>query len=313
LIGQICHDFFRLEGATIEHTMVEEAIRKAEVLTEALGYIRKFRQKTVVIKLGGSVLEYDDMLDSTLQDVLFLETVGLQPILIHGGGKAISSAMKESGIQPRFVQGRRYTDPRTLEIVSDVLTQQISADIVRRIEAMHGWAMPLHHRTTNILYGTKIDAEDNGQRIDLGRVGAVTRMEESRLRKLLHAGVIPVIPSLAIDEDDGGLLNVNADTAASAVAQFLHAEKLVFISDTPGILADEEDESSLLSSLTSRECRERIADGTIRGGMIPKVEACLDCLNAGVGKIHIIDGRVKHSLLLEIYTDSGVGTEIRPR
>ena len=298
---------------TIEHVMVEEAIRKAEVLTEALGYIRKFRQKTIVIKLGGSVLEYDDILDSTLQDVLFLETVGLQPIIVHGGGKAISKAMKESGIEPRFVQGRRYTDPHTLEIVSDVLTQQISAEIVRRIEAMHGWAMPLHHRTTNVLFGTRIDAVENGKHIDLGRVGGITRIDESRLRKLFTAGVIPVIPSLAIDEDDGGLLNVNADTAASAIAQFLHAEKLIFISDTPGILADEDDEGSLLSSLTVRQCRERIADGTIRGGMIPKVEACLECLQAGVGKIHIIDGRVKHSLLLEIYTDSGVGTEIRPR
>ncbi len=299
--------------ATIENVMVEEAIRKAEVLTEALGYIRKFRQKTVVIKLGGSVLEYEEMLDSTLQDVLFLETVGLHPIIVHGGGKAISRAMHESGIEPRFVQGRRYTDPETLKIVAEVLSQEISADICRRIESMNGWAMPLHFRTTNILYGTKLDLREKGERIDLGRVGDVTRIDESRLRKLFTAGVIPVIPSLAIDEDDGGLLNVNADTAASAVAELLRAEKLVFISDTPGILADEHDESTLLSSLTASECQARIGDGTIRGGMIPKVQACLDSLSAGVGKIHIIDGRVKHSLLLEIYTDSGVGTEIRPR
>jgi acetylglutamate kinase len=293
--------------------MVEEAIRKAEILTEAMGYIRKFRQKTVVIKLGGSVLEYEDMLEATLQDVLFMETVGLQPILIHGGGKAISQAMQRSGLEPRFVQGRRYTDAATLEIVSNVLTQEISADIVARIERMDGWAMPVNHRTTSVLFGEKIDVEVDGKRVDMGRVGHVTRIDDARLRKLFSAGVIPVIPSLAVHEDDGGLLNVNADTAAAAVAELLHAEKLVFISDTPGILADENDESSLLSSLTAAECRARIADGTIRGGMIPKVEACLECLQAGVGKIHIIDGRVRHSLLLEIYTASGVGTEIRPR
>lgn len=296
----------------IEDVMVEEAIRKAEVLTEALGYIRKFRQKVVVIKLGGSVLEHDDALDAALQDVLFMETVGLRPVLIHGGGKAISKAMHESGIEPRFVQGRRYTDPQTLEIVSRVLTQEIAADVVRRIEAMDGWAMPLHHRTTNILYGKPIKIEQEGRKVDLGRVGTVTRIDENRLRMLFTAGVIPVLPSLAMDED-GGLLNVNADTAAAEVAKILRAEKLIFVTDTPGILADEADETSLVSSLTARECKERIAEGSIRGGMIPKVQACLECLRAGVGKIHIIDGRVRHSLLLEIYTASGVGTEIRPR
>jgi acetylglutamate kinase len=301
-----------VRATDIEDVMVEEAIRKAEVLTEALGYIRKFRQKVVVIKLGGSVLEHDDALDATLQDVLFMETVGLRPVLVHGGGKAISKAMHESGLEPRFVQGRRYTDPQTLDIVSRVLTQDVAADIVRRIEAMDGWAMALHHRTTNILFGKQIKVEQDGKRVDLGRVGTVSRIDENRLRMLFTAGVIPVLPSLAMDED-GGLLNVNADTAAAEVAKILRAEKLIFITDTPGILADEADETSLLSSLTARECKERIAQGAIRGGMIPKVQACLECLRAGVGKIHIIDGRVRHSLLLEIYTASGVGTEIRPR
>lgn len=292
--------------------MVQEAIRKAEVLTEALGYIRKFRHKTVVIKLGGSVLEHDDALDATLQDVLFMETVGLRPVVIHGGGKAISRAMHKSGIEPHFVQGRRYTDPKTLEIVANVLSQEICADIVRRIESMDGWAMPLHHRSTNVLFGKKIFVEEDGHRVDLGRVGTVTSIDEPRLRMLFTAGVIPVIPSLAIDAD-GGLLNINADTAAAEVAKILKAEKLVFITDTPGILADETDESSLLSSLTARDCKAKLADGTIGGGMIPKVQACLECLRAGVGKIHIVDGRIRHSLLLEIYTTSGVGTEIRQK
>lgn len=290
-------------------TMVEEAIRKADVLIEALGYIREFRHKIIVVKLGGSVLEHEDTLQATLQDLVFMETVGLRPILVHGGGKAISQAMDRAGLEPHFIQGRRYTDPETLEIVADVLTNEINADIVRRIEKLGGWAMGLHFNTTNCLYGEKLELSEQGQSIDLGRVGKVTRLDKNRLLKLCNAGIIPVIPSLAMDKQ-GGLLNVNADTAASAVAELLKAEKLIFVSDMPGILADPKDEQSLLRSLTDKDCHRLIDDGVIRGGMIPKVEACIDSLYRGVGKTHMVDGRVRHSLLLEIYTESGVGTEI---
>lgn len=289
--------------------MVEEAIRKAEVLIEALGYIRQFRHRLTVIKLGGSVLEHESSLNAMLQDVVFMETVGLRPILVHGGGKNITEAMNRAGIEARFVKGRRYTDERTLEIVAQVLTQEINADIVRRIENLGGWALGLHWRSTNCLYGERIDLVENGERVDLGRVGKVTRLDEGRLHKLCHAGIIPVLPSLAVDES-GGLLNINADTAAAAVATLLKAEKLVFISDTPGLLRDIADENSLLRSLTITECQELLQAGVIHGGMIPKVEACLESLQAGVRKTHMIDGRVRHSLLLEIYTDRGVGTEI---
>lgn len=289
--------------------MVEEAIRKADVLIEALGYIRRFRHRLVVIKLGGSVMEHADALDALLEDVVFMETVGLRPIVVHGGGKAISAAMAEAGLQPRWVQGRRYTDDATLDIVSNVLARQINADLVRRLEALDGWAMGLHFATTNVLFGERLTTDDDGQPLDLGRVGRVTGLADDRLHKLCHAGIIPVLPSIARDAD-GGLLNVNADTAAAAVAELLKAEKLIFVSDTPGVLREEGDESSLLRSLDERQCRELIGDGTITGGMIPKLEACLASLRAGVGKVHLVDGRVRHSLLLEIYTDRGVGTQI---
>lgn len=290
-------------------TMVEEAIRKADVLIEALGYIRQFRHRTIVVKLGGSVLEHEDTLQATLEDLVFMETVGLRPILVHGGGKAITQAMDRAGLEPHFIQGRRYTDGSTLKIVADVLTRTINADIVRRIESLGGWAMGLHHKTTNCLFGEKLILEEDGQKIDLGHVGRVTRLDDNRLRKLCHAGIIPVIPSLAVDSH-GGLLNVNADTAASAVAELLKAEKLIFISDMPGILADPRDPDSLLRSLTDHDCARLIDEGVIKGGMIPKVQACVDSLRRGVGKTHMVDGRVRHSLLLEIYTDRGVGTEI---
>lgn len=289
--------------------MVEEAIRKAEVLIEALGYIRKFRNRIIVIKLGGSVMEHGEPLDATLEDVLFMETVGLHPILVHGGGKAITQAMTRAGIESRFVKGRRYTDEQTLEIVADVLVQSINTDIVDRINRIGGWAMGLHYRTTNCLFGERIAVEEDGQPIDLGCVGQVTRIDDERLTMLCRAGIIPVLPCLATD-GEGTLLNVNADTAAAAVARLIKAEKLIFISDTPGILLDRDDESTLVRSLSAAQCRDLIGNGTIGAGMIPKVEACLESLGSGVGKTHMIDGRIRHSLLLEIYTARGIGTEI---
>lgn len=292
-----------------DEDMVEEAIRKADVLIEALGYIRQFRHRIIVIKLGGAAIEHESTLNATLQDVVFMETVGLRPILVHGGGKAISEAMKSAGLQPRFVQGRRYTDEETLSIVRDVLVDRINADIVSRIESLGGWAMGLHPGFANPLTGERLFLEENGEQLDLGRVGRVTSVDEDRLTKVCHAGIVPVLPSLAVDEE-GGMLNVNADTAAASVAELLKAEKLIFVSDTPGILRDQEDPASLISSLTASECGDLARDGVIDGGMIPKVDACLQSLRAGVRKTHMVDGRIRHSLLLEIYTDRGVGTEI---
>ena len=289
---------------------MNDAIRKADVLIEALGYIRTFRNRLIVIKLGGSAMEDADALRATLQDVVFMATVGLRPILVHGGGKPIDRAMAAAGLQPRKILGRRYTDDATLDIVVRVLREEINASIVADIRQLGGRAVGLHGGSLQSLFGEQhfLEAED-GERIDLGRVGKVSRVDLDLLTDLCAAGIVPVIPSLAIDANEGWL-NVNADTAAAAVAANLQAEKLVLLTDTPGILLDRKDENSLVRSLDAEGCRDLIARRVIDEGMIPKVEACLDSLRAGVKKTHMIDGRLRHSLLLEIYTDRGVGTEI---
>jgi acetylglutamate kinase len=289
---------------------MNDAIRKAEVLIEALGYIRTFREKLTVIKLGGSAMEEPDSLRSTLQDVVFMATVGLRPILVHGGGKPIDRAMAAAGLQPRKVQGRRYTDDDTLAIVVRVLTSEINAGLVAQLRQLGGRAVGLHTGPLQCLFGEKLLLPGNdGTPIDLGRVGQVTRVDGPLIADFCAAGVVPVIPSLGLDADDGWL-NVNADTAAAAVAEHLRAEKLVFLTDTPGILRDRANEASLIASLDAADCHKLIGSGIIDSGMIPKVEACLASLRAGVRKVHMIDGRLRHSLLLEIYTHSGVGTEI---
>jgi acetylglutamate kinase len=289
----------------------EEAIRKADVLIEALGYFRKFHGRFTVIKLGGSVMEDPEALRALLVDVVFMQTVGMRPVVVHGGGKAITLAMQRAGLEARFVQGRRYTDEATLEIVARVLAEEINVDIVRHITKYGGRAAGLHHKSTQCLFGRRLSLSDgNGGQVDLGRVGEVVDVDVQPIENLCLAGVVPVLPSLAAEGDDGPLLNVNADTAAAAVAVALKAEKLVFLTDTPGILRDRNEPQSLIRSLLPDECRELIAQGIIDKGMIPKVEASLESLRQGVRKTHIIDGRVRHSLLLEMYTDTGIGTEI---
>ncbi|QDT64534.1 acetylglutamate kinase [Calycomorphotria hydatis] len=285
------------------------AIAKANTLVEALGYIRRFRGKYVVIKLGGSALEEKAAVKSLLTDVIFLETVGMKPVLVHGGGKAISAAMATAGIEPTFVHGRRYTDAETMEIVADTLTE-ISAELTEEIERQGGKAAPLHFGTYNCLIGEKITLPGpDGEDLDLGQVGQVIDLAKPLLEGILAEGRIPVLPSVVLDRD-GGKLNVNADTAAAAIARLLKAEKLVFLSDVPGIYLDKDDPSTLLPHLEVPRVRGLITDGTIAGGMIPKVEAALEALEAGVGKVHLVDGRMEHSVLLEIYSDTGVGTEI---
>jgi acetylglutamate kinase len=289
---------------------MEDAIRKAEVLIEALSYIRTFRNRLTVIKLGGSAMEDPQALEATLQDVIFMETVGMRPLLVHGGGKSIDRAMTRAGLEPRKINGRRYTDEATLAIVVRVLIEEINAGIVAQIGQLGGRAVGLHTGSLQCLFGEQLFLEGIGNEpIDLGRVGRVTRVDSNLLQNFCLAGVVPVIPSLALDAADQWL-NVNADTAAAAVAANLKAEKLVMLTDTPGILLDRRDQDSLVRSLDPRQCRDLIARGIIEEGMIPKVEACLESLQAGVRKTHMIDGRVRHSLLLEIYTDRGVGTEI---
>lgn len=289
---------------------MQEAIRKAKTLIEALGWIQQFRDRYVVVKLGGSTLDDSDAVDSLLTDVVFMATVGMKPILVHGGGKAISSAMAQEGIEARFVEGRRYTDDATLRIASRVLIEEICPGLVDRIQQRDARATGLHFGSENALIASPLQVtSDDGSPVDLGHVGQVDRVDRELLARICSTGTIPVIPSIALDEH-GHRLNINADTAAAAVAQSIDAEKLVFLSDIPGILTDVDDQESRLSHVTAAEVRDLITNGTIAGGMVPKVQAALDALTAGVSKVHIVDAGMPHSVLLEIYSDTGVGTEI---
>ena len=285
---------------------VDEAISKANTLIEAMGWIRRFRGKTTVIKLGGSVVDDEQALKHILLDVVFMESVGMRPVLVHGGGKAINRAMEKAGIEAQFVRGRRVTDGKTLEVVQRVLAGELNVFLTEQIERLGGRAMNLSFQTTNVLFGQKLVAE-GGE--DLGFVGEVTRVDRSVIEGLSYTDQVPVIPSMC-EGEDGQRYNVNADTAAMAVAQSLGAEKLVFLSDVNGVRRDKDDPDTIINTLSADEARDLIEGGVIATGMIPKVEACLATLDRGVRKVHIVDGRLRHSLLLEIFTTSGVGTEI---
>jgi acetylglutamate kinase len=264
-----------------------------------------------VIKLGGSVLEDENALRHLLLDIIFMETVGMRPVVVHGGGAAISRAMNEAGLKPNFIQGRRYTDEATRDIVERVLAFETNEHVATRIEELGGRSAPLNfHRMLNVLHGEKMCLPgENGEQIDLGFVGRVTRVDRTVIENFCYADVVPVIPSMCVDAR-GQKYNVNADTAAMEVAVALGAEKLVFLSDVNGVRRDKHDPDSLIQSLTAAEARQLITTGVVDAGMIPKIEACLEPLERGVRKVHIIDGRQRHSLLLEIYTSHGVGTEI---
>ena len=288
---------------------MQHAIEKADTLIEALGWIRQFRGKTTVIKLGGSLLQDEVALRHVLLDLVFMETVGMRPVIVHGGGVAISKEMDTAGIAPEFIHGRRVTNDQTLEIVEKVLAGHVNRRLAELIEEVGGRSMTLNFDSTPVLFGEKTTVRVGDDDVDLGWVGRVTDIDRVVIENLCYAETVPVIPSMCID-DNGQKYNVNADTAATVVAQLLGAEKLVFLSDVNGVLLDENDESSRIESLTADRARELIANGTISGGMIPKVEACLETLDRGVGKVHIIDGSIRHSVLLEVYTTDGIGTQI---
>lgn len=288
--------------------MTDDPTRKADILVEAMGWISMFRDKTTVIKLGGSVLDDPDALQHLLIDVCFMSVVGMRPVLVHGGGKRINQAMAEAGLEPRFVQGRRYTDGQTLEIVERVLAEETNQFLADQLEKLGGRAMTLNFQSTPVLTGQPMTHDESGQPIDLGHVGEVTSVDRIVIDNLCYAGQIPVIPSMC-ETEEGAKLNVNADSAAMAVAEALSAEKLVFVSDIPGVLRDSNDPATRITSLTPTRARQLIDEGVIHGGMIPKVEACLSVLDRGVSKVHIVDGRLRHSLLIEIYTTEGVGTQ----
>ena len=249
---------------------VKTAIEKANTLIEALGWIREFRDKTTVIKLGGSVLDDSDTLHHILMDIFFMETVGMRPVVVHGAGKRINAAMAAAQIEPRFIQGRRFTDASTLEIVERVLAKETNEFLAAEFEKMGGRAMTLNFESTPVLTGHPIQlTDDEGQAIDMGFVGEVTQVDRLVIENLCYAGQVPFIPSMC-QTVDGQKLNVNADSAATKIAQELGAEKLVILSDIPGVLEEEQNPDSLVSSLSKNEAQEMIQTGKISGGMIPQ-------------------------------------------
>ncbi len=289
---------------------MQEAINKASVLIEALPYIQQYYDKTIVVKLGGSVMDDPEAERDLLRDIVFMNYVGMQPVIVHGGGKEISKAMDEAGLEPVFVQGLRYTDDRTLAIAENVLCGRINRRIVETLESFGCKAIGLNSLTSCVLFADRLYLPgEQGRRIDIGYVGRVETVNAKILNLLCASDTIPVIAPIARDRS-GGKLNVNADTAAGEVAAAVQAEKLVMVSDTHGIREKLDDPSTFRPSLNRAQIADFMARRVIDKGMIPKVEACLRALDAGSRKAHIIDGRIPHSLLLEIFTEHGIGTQI---
>ena len=283
---------------------MDELIQKASVLVEALPYIRKFEGKTVVIKYGGSAMTDTLIRKSTAEDVVLMKYVGMNPVVVHGGGPAITSALKRMGVETRFHQGRRVTDDDAIQVVEMVLAGMVNKDLVSLLNQAGGRSVGLSGKDGNLLFARKIQLEDGA---DVGHVGEIVNVDVHVLKVLCDAGMIPVIAPVATDPQ-GGTWNVNADTAAGEVAAALRAEKLVFLTDTPGLLRDKDDPETLIHQLRYPEVEQLTKEGVIAGGMIPKVDACIKALDCGVTRTHIIDGRVSHALLIEIFTDRGLGT-----
>lgn len=294
---------------------MEDIIAKAGVLVEALPYIQSFKDKIIVIKYGGSTIKEDGTPDSILLDVVFMAAVGMKPVIVHGGGKAISRRMKEAGIESTFVNGLRVTDERTMAIVEDTLFGEVNRDIVQAIHTLGGQAKGLSAKEAGILKVRRhvawVKDPKSGEKkmVDIGFVGDVEQIDPGPILQVCKEGWIPVITPIG-QGPDGRSYNINADTAAGEIAIALKAEKLVFLTDVKGILRDPVDEHSLLSTVHVSAIADLIQEGVVQGGMIPKIQACLKAVQAHVHKTHIIDGRITHSLLLEIYTDKGVGTQI---
>ena len=282
--------------------VIDTAQAKAAVLTEALPYIQDFKGSVVLIKLGGSVMEVEVNLDSIMDDVAFLNAVGIKVVIVHGGGKAISRAIKESGHEPKFVDGQRVTDEVTMEIVRRTLNNEVNPDLVRRLVLRGAIAKPLHG---NWIFGAKKIALP-----DRGYVGEVRQVSTRAVSEMLDAHIIPVVTPLGTGMGDNHLYNINADFAAAALAKALKVRKFVLVSDVPGLLKDPEDPATLFSTLHLSDTELLKEAGIISGGMLPKIESCEEAIREGVKKVHLVDGRMAHSLLLEIFTRQGVGTEI---
>jgi len=287
-----------------------DATNKAGVLIEALPYLQAFRGQTFLIKMGGSAMESPELVKKVMRDIVFLEVCGINPVVVHGGGKAISTAMREAGLNATFIGGFRVTSPEAMTIVEKTLSDTINPELVNMIRHFGGKATGVPG--TDVFIGERIKGVDeNGDHQDIGRVGRVVSSQLEKMHEALTAEIVPVISPVASELGTGKPLNVNADLAAAALAKELRASKLIYLSDVPGVLLNKDDAETLIPSINTSEAKQLIDKGVIAGGMIPKVSSALDALESGVGKVHFIDGRMPHSLLLEIFTKSGIGTEIK--
>ncbi|MGB0605852.1 MAG: acetylglutamate kinase [Candidatus Latescibacterota bacterium] len=288
---------------------LQGSIEKAATLIEALPYIQNFRGKVVVVKYGGSTMVGDQEEDTVLKDIVFMASVGICPVIVHGGGPAINRRLEERGVETQRINGLRVTDKATMGVVEDVLFGEVNAGIVRDIEALGGKAVGISGKDTGVLNVRKHWANTADGPVDIGFVGDVERVSTEPITDLIEGGMIPVVAPIGRGED-GQSYNVNADTAAGEIAATLRAEKLVFLTDVTGIMRDPEESSTLISTLHVLDVDHLVEEAVISGGMIPKVEACVKAVKSGVRKTHVVDGRIPHSMLLEIFTREGIGTEI---
>jgi len=289
---------------------MKDAMEKAATLTEALPYIQDFKGSVVLVKVGGSVMEVPENLESLLTDIAFLNAVGIKTILVHGGGKAISRGMEKAGIPPLFVMGLRVTTEETVRVVERVIKDEVNANVVRLLQKHKALARPLHGDWIFSVAKKIGKNPETGETMDWGYVGDPVAVDTRPVREMLDAGIVPVITPLGTGVEDGKTYNVNADTAAASLAKAMKVRKLAFISDVPGLLMDVNDPSSLLATVRISSVQKLKDEGIVGGGMLPKLDSCVEAIRAGVGKVHLVDGRMPHSLLLEIFTKQGVGTEI---
>lgn len=284
---------------------MQDLIKKADELLEALPYIQRFRSSTFVVKYGGSFMDSPDpkVRTGVAADVVFLEAVGINPVVVHGGGKTITKAMEKAGIKAQFVKGMRVTDEETMKCVEEVLANTINRDIVETIQKLGGKARSFSGK--DVFKCRKLLTDG----VDLGYVGEVTDVTVDKIRRCLYTQVVPVISPIGVGED-GHAYNINADVAAAKLATAIGARRLVFMSDVPGLMRDPSNPETLISSLHVNEALLLKKDGVIDAGMIPKVDSAVEAVKSGVRRVHFVDGRIPHSILLEIFTDKGIGTEI---
>lgn len=296
-----------------EAETVQDAVAKAAVLVEALPYIKRFYGKTVVIKYGGNAMLNEELKAAVINDIILMRYVGMRPVVVHGGGPEITALLKQLGRQSQFVAGLRVTDEATMEVAQMVLVGKVNAELVTLINRHGGRAVGLSGLDGALLVAEKrlarVPTDSQQQQVDIGYVGNVVKVNPDILHTLLDEGYIPVVAPVAVGTDWHSY-NINADLAAGEVAGALQAEKLVLLTDVEGIFRDFRDRGTLISTLQLDEIDGLVQNGTIDGGMLPKVEACVKALRQGVAKTHIIDGRLLHSLLLEVFTDRGIGTEV---